>query len=514
MSSILPKGFTQAQFEKVLAQLSAIVGSDNVHTTELHTAAYKDPYSLDDERFLPSAAVSPINNEEIKKILKLANETQLPLWVVSAGKNYCYGGAAPSINGTVVLDLKRMKKIEVNEKLGYAVVEPGVSYFDLYEHLQRNGSELWLDCAAPGWGSVMGNSLDYGVGYTPYADHAGQQCGMEVILPDGETIRTGMGGMEGTSVWNVFKHSFGPSLDGLFKQSNLGVVTKMGIWLMRAPELFMGCRVSVQRPEDIVPLIEITRDLRLRGHMQGSPTAGNWMRTLCGRTTQREWWDGEGAIPPHIIEKMIAHFKIGHWNMNFGLYGGEEVTLLHYKVIEEAMRKIPGLQITAKYYRKGETIGGADRLMAGIPHLLAFNSLNWLGGHGAHIEYCPVMPMDGEIFYKRYQKTLAISNEYGFDCFSGMLSTTERAAINTGQIIFDKSNKAQVKRVDEMFKALIQSTIEDKLPIYRTHLAHMDAVAKTFDFEGGSTMRTYQKLKRALDPQGILSQGKSGIHTL
>lgn len=513
MSSILPNGFSQSTFNDVMAKLAKIVGADNVHTTELHTTAYKDPYSLDDARFLPSAAVSPANNEEIKQILKLANQVKLPLWVVSAGKNYCYGGAAPVVNGTVVLDLKRMKKIEVNEKLGYAIVEPGVSYFDLYEHLKKTKSDLWLDCAAPGWGSVMGNSLDYGVGYTPYADHAGQQCGMEVILPDGETIRTGMGAMEGTSVWGVFKHSFGPSLDGLFKQSNLGVVTKMGIWLMKQPETFIACRVAVEREEDIVPLIEITRDLRLRGHIQGAPAVGNWMRTLCGRTTQKEWWQGGGAIPPHIIEKMIAHFKIGYWNMNFGLYGGAEVTRLHLKVVEEAFKKIPGLTIKPTIYDKGAVIGGADRLMAGQPHLLAFSSLNWLGGYGAHIEYCPVVPMDGEIFYNRYKKTLKISNEYGFDCFSGILSTTDRAAVNTGQIIFDKSNAEQVKRVNEMFEVLIKSTIEDKLPIYRTHLSHMDAVAKTFNFENGSAMRTYQKLKRALDPQGILAQGKSGIYT-
>ena len=28
--------------------------------------------------------------------------------------------------------------IEVNEKYGYALLEPGVTYFDLYEHLQAN----------------------------------------------------------------------------------------------------------------------------------------------------------------------------------------------------------------------------------------------------------------------------------------------------------------------------------------------------------------------------------------
>lgn len=35
----------------------------------------------------------------------------------------------------------------------------------------------------------------FGVGYTPYADHAMWRCGMEVVLADGEVLRTGMGDM-------------------------------------------------------------------------------------------------------------------------------------------------------------------------------------------------------------------------------------------------------------------------------------------------------------------------------
>jgi 4-cresol dehydrogenase (hydroxylating) len=36
-----------------------------------------------------------------------------------------------------------------------------------------------------GWGSIVGNTLDHGVGYTPTGDHVGQQCGMEVVLACG-----------------------------------------------------------------------------------------------------------------------------------------------------------------------------------------------------------------------------------------------------------------------------------------------------------------------------------------
>lgn len=72
-------------------------------------------------------------------------------------------------------------------------------------------------------------------------------CGLEVILPNGELMRTGMGAMPqpkgpgeksqrideepGNKCWQLFPYGFGPQSDGLFSQGNLGIVTKMGIWV-------------------------------------------------------------------------------------------------------------------------------------------------------------------------------------------------------------------------------------------------------------------------------------------
>jgi 4-cresol dehydrogenase (hydroxylating) len=114
--------------------------------------------------------------------------------------------------GTLVLDLKRMNRIiEVNERHAYAVVEPGVSYRDLYRHLQMTDSKLWIDCAAPGWGGVVGNLLDRGVGYTPMGEHfLQQQCGMQLVLSDGTVVDTGMGGQPGRSAEHTYRYGHGP----------------------------------------------------------------------------------------------------------------------------------------------------------------------------------------------------------------------------------------------------------------------------------------------------------------
>lgn len=47
--------------------------------------------------------------------------------------------------------------LEVNEKLTYIVVEPGVTFFDVYNYLHEKKLDLWVSTPALGWGSVLGN---------------------------------------------------------------------------------------------------------------------------------------------------------------------------------------------------------------------------------------------------------------------------------------------------------------------------------------------------------------------
>ena len=139
--------------------------------------------------------MAPDGVEQVQKVVRIANKYKIPIYPVSTGKNLGYGGSAPVLSGSVVLDLKRMNRIlEVNERNAYVLVEPGVSYFDLYRYIQEKGIKLWVDVPDPGWGSPVGNALDRGGGYLmpQYRNHFDSHCGMEVVLASGEVMRTGM----------------------------------------------------------------------------------------------------------------------------------------------------------------------------------------------------------------------------------------------------------------------------------------------------------------------------------
>ena len=139
-ATAVPPGLSDGQLEKALEAIRAAIGADHVLTDE-------DIYEFRDQFFHrdwthhdPSAVVQPATVDEIQAVLRIAHEHGVPIWTNSQGRNLGLGGGSPRVRGTVVMNLRRMNRIlEINEELGYAVVEPGVSWSQLYEAL-RDGA--------------------------------------------------------------------------------------------------------------------------------------------------------------------------------------------------------------------------------------------------------------------------------------------------------------------------------------------------------------------------------------
>ena len=85
-------------------------------------------------------------------------------WLPFTGDRYTAvaGGPTPLDDPLVIVTTQMNRVLDVNEALAYALVEPGVGYYDLYAHLRARGSTLWVDPPAAGWGSLTGNALERG----------------------------------------------------------------------------------------------------------------------------------------------------------------------------------------------------------------------------------------------------------------------------------------------------------------------------------------------------------------
>jgi 4-cresol dehydrogenase (hydroxylating) len=513
VSAQLPPGVSSGAMDRALAGFRKAVGVDWVFAGG-RVESYHDPYTIsnDDTQHKPHAAVAPASVEEVQQVVRIAGEFGVPLWPVSRGRNFAYGGAAPVLTGSVVLDLSRMNRIlEVNEKFGYALVEPGVSYFDLYNHIRDKGLKLWLDVPDPGWGSVIGNALDHGVGYTPYGDHFGMQCGMEVVLANGEVVRTGMGALPGNNTWQLFKYGFGPYVDGIFSQSNFGIVTKMGIWLMPDPGGYRPYMITFEHEDDIERVIEILRPLRINNVIQNAATIRSLVLDAAITATKSQYWSGDGPIPDSIAKQIMADQQIGMWNFCGALYGPPAITDALWTVIRDSFAGISGV----KFYfpedrkRRPDILIHRAETMQGIPKLTEFNFLNWAGG-GGHIGFSPVSPTTGADAIKQYRMVSGRVREYGFD-YMGLLAIGWRELHHVVVIVYDKTEPAERQKLDELFKLLVREAAAEGYGEYRTHIHYMDQIAGTYGWNDNALMKMHQTIKDALDPKGILAPGKSGI---
>ena len=153
----LPEGVSSTDFASAVAEFERAVGKSWVFTSDADVDLYRDafsPFLHEPEELVASAAVAPASTEEVQSIVRTANRYKIPLYPISTGKNLGYGGSAPAFSGSVVVDLKRMNRIiEVNEANACALVEPGVSYFDLYRQFKKALAPSGMDrLSRPGLG--------------------------------------------------------------------------------------------------------------------------------------------------------------------------------------------------------------------------------------------------------------------------------------------------------------------------------------------------------------------------
>jgi 4-cresol dehydrogenase (hydroxylating) len=493
--SRLPPGVNRADFDKVLKSWRNTVGADWVFTSDDDVRLYRDAYSPywdEPEERVASAAVAPETLEQVQAVVRMANQYRVPLYAISTGRNLAYGGSAPVYSGSVVLDLKRMNRVlEVNEANAYALVEPGVNYFDLYEHITKAKLDVWIDPPDPGWGSLIGNALDGGGGWTasPFRDHFGSHCGMEVVLANGEVVRTGMGALPNSKSWQHNKWGYGPWVDGLFRQGNMGVVTKMGFYLMPRPEAMQTATAQVTRQQDVVALVDTLNLLENQHVVNGSTGLSGGGNT---------------------------------WTASLPIYGPEKVVRAQMEYCKEKFAKIAGSRFT-----EGELVRTDDaaalargrKVAFGVPDLSTFGLLGRNAQSaeppGGHMDFSPILPRTGEAlleFAKFYTDNLPAVSEGGTLRFLGPVYMTNWDRTLVALIMFPiGKDKVMNGKMRAAFEKWVQLCADRGWGEYRTPSVFQDAVAKVYSYNNGSLTRMRETIKDALDPNGILSPGRYGV---
>jgi hypothetical protein len=459
---ILPQGVSRSAFDKAISELQSQLGSKNVELNTKSLTSNDDWYMehpnthdmmnvTGDDALVASAVVYPSTTAEVQTIVLWANKYHIPIFPISMGRNLGYGGAAPRVRGSVTIDLgKRMSKIlDIDPEDYTCLVEPGVSFYALYEAIQGRGyNHLWVDTPDLGGGSVIGNTLDRGVGYTPYGDHWACHSGLEVVLPTGEVIRTGMGALEGSNTWQTFPYGFGPISDGLFSQSNLGIVTKMGMTLMPNPGGYESFMYVFEHEEDLGPVIEIIRPLRISNILENVAQLRSAEQTLAvlGRP-KSDFYSGEGPLPQEVLDKELEKLPCGKcaW-LYYGMsYGPPHIRQHKLDIIRKEFTRIPGARrIDPSSIPQENYFWSRDRIAAGVPDLEELLWCNWVP-NGSHIAFSPVSPIRGKDAEALINLARKSQQQYGVEMWPAFCVGLREMHLIV-EIVFDKTKPEERER--------------------------------------------------------------------
>jgi 4-cresol dehydrogenase (hydroxylating) len=537
--AILPPGVSAESFASAIREFEAAVGRDWVFTSDEDLHPYRDHFSYIKDQpneLIPSAAVGPDTTEQVQAVVRTANQYKIPLYAISTGKNFAYGGPSPNVRGSVTVDLKRMNRvIEVDDKRHFAVVEPGVSYLDLYRYIQERGLKVWIDTPDPGWGSLIGNAMDHGIGYTMgfFRDHYGAHCGMEVVLPNGEVMRTGMGALPGSKSWHEYKHGYGPDPSGLFGQGNFGIVTKMGFRLMPQPEHWRNGLVTVPKRRDLMPLVDTVNYITDSG-LAGEPWYGSPLFALA---RDAQFLAAANAFDEAALDRQAAAANLHSWQVELQFYGSEKTTLAQWEYAKELVeRAVPGARFTdGESLRVPLTEEQIEKTTGPYPTNMRRNVTQGVPGLGVwymigrseqdpnawnetHIGLFSLIARSGEAVLQAQKDFADIAQRIGTpNLFPNALATPVNwypfAFImgNGFGMSMGETSPEGKKRAVARLRQVLKENAARGYGDYRAPPMLQDDVADQYSFNDFVLRRFHETLKDAIDPNGVLSPGRGGV---
>lgn len=213
----------------IIDVLMEIVGVENASIDPTELVCYSlDSFAMERGSF-PDIVLRPKTTEEVKEILKVANEYVIP--VVPRGAGTCLTGGCVPTRGGIVLDLTRMNEVvEVNKEDMTVTAQTGIIFDDLNRELEPNGLFFPPDPASGEVCTIGGMVVENASGMraVKYGTTSDYLLGMKVVLPDGRVLETGSRSMKTASGYDLV-HLFNRS------EGTLGVVVEVTLELKPLP---------------------------------------------------------------------------------------------------------------------------------------------------------------------------------------------------------------------------------------------------------------------------------------
>jgi len=423
-------------------------------------------------------------------------------------------------------------------ELGLITVEPGTTTGDIQTYLTEHNASFIAPTIAIGRDcSVIGNLLERGHSVGPYVDRSASLMGIEVVLGDGSMYRSAIQTEAMQASRSFFKWGVGPYIDGLFSQSNFGIVTSATVALAPKPvyaEVFIA---RIKNISTLVPAID-----RVRQALQTLGSTLPTLRILNSRhmLARTMFYPGDSRTTLHCDHVAALLEKHGHtsWTILGSLQGEYGVV----RAAKDSLRILLRPVTTELLFFDEHRLLGANRIFLRpffplkkiqimLPMLRSFyaSSTGITLRSRRHIPLwrveTPQNIVPGEMDYDldtrcgllflsivfpfRGPEVVAFVAtaearciEYGVEPLISFFNFSDRCLGLNMPLLFDRQNEHATKNARDCRTALFALAERYGAFIQRRAIDTMDKHSAD-EFE--NVART---IKRTLDPDGIISPGR------
>jgi 4-cresol dehydrogenase (hydroxylating) flavoprotein subunit len=521
---------TQTSLSQAISAWRLVLGDGQVLTESAQ-------YNTDTSSFtgrIP-VALRPTCTEQVQHAVRIAQRFSIQIYPISTGHNWGYGTSVPVRSPSAVIDLSSMNKIiDFDRDFGIVTLEPGVTQGELSEYLSSRDFPFMVPVTGAGPScSVVANALERGFGVTPITDHFAAILSMKVVLPGGEIYESYTRKFNAAGVARAFKWSTGPYFDGLFSQSNLGIVVDASIALQARTERCGALFFVLDTNQDVQQATgQIRQLLTAAGSNIGAINLMSRSRVECMLSGSQKMLR-DGGTASLRCESMPA----GAW-FGFGSVYGSKA---YYRAtIQQVKRCLRGYARQIRVYTSDDlkhlrwlsalavAVGWPqstallDRLQAaidvvrGVPSTVALPLAYAKSGRAnktvlnpAHdgcglFWYSPVVPLRLGVVEQFIEFVERTCGKHGLLAPITLTTLSQRCYAATIPLLFDRASPDAERRAMMCFEELYEKGLVLGFVPYRIGSQFMPALARS----GAGISPLANAIKSALDPNHVLAPGR------
>jgi glycolate oxidase len=452
-----------------LTEIAAIVGKDSILTSKEECMCYS--YDATNQKFLPEAVAFPLTTQQIARIMCCANQHMIPVIPRGAGSGFV-GGSLP-VEGGIVLVLTKMNRIVTIEPENLtATVEPGVVTGNFQQEVEKVGLFYPPDPASLKFSTMGGNAAVCAGGprCVKYGVSKNYILGLEVVLPTGEIIRTGVQTLKGVAGYDLTSLFIG-------SEGTLGIITEITVKLIPLPPA-KKCMLA------IFPHID-----------DATVTVSSIIQARITPSTLE-------FIDQSAIRCVEDYLKIGLPTEAEALLlievdGDAEAIIKQSEHIKEICLQQGAREVTIAHSREEEEqLWKARRSIS--PALLRLNPHKINEDINVPISQIPEIIRRISKIAQKYQ---LINVNFGH-AGDGNIHTN---------LMINRDNPEELKRAEQAVKEIFEATLERGGTISGEHGIGITK-APYLEMEIGKQNQAFMKrIKNLLDPNGILNPGKLSL---